>query len=59
MQLGGASLGIDPTTGNEMFLDRNGEKTYVWNINDQVVCGESNPKFQGNFGFNAEYKGIS
>ena len=53
------SLGIDPTTGNEMFLDRNGEKTYVWNINDQVVCGESNPKFQGNFGFNAEYKGIS
>lgn len=53
------SLGIDPATGNEMFLDRNGRKTYEWNINDQVVCGESNPKLQGNFGFNAEYKGIA
>ena len=53
------SLGIDPATGNEMFLDRNGRKTYKWNINDQVVCGESNPKAQGNFGFNAEYKGIA
>ena len=53
------SLGIDPATGEEMFLDRNGKKTYEWNINDQVVCGESNPKYQGNFGFNAEYLGIS
>lgn len=53
------SLGIDPATGSEMFLDRNGKKTYVWNINDQVVCGESNPKMRGNFGFNAEYMGIS
>lgn len=53
------SLGIDPATGDEMFLDRSGRKTYEWNINDQVVCGESNPKLQGNFGFNAEYKGIA
>ncbi len=53
------SLGIDPATGKEMFIDRSGRKTYEWNINDQVVCGESNPKLQGNFGFNAEYKGIA
>lgn len=53
------SLGIDPETGDELFLNRKGEKTYEWNINDQVVCGESNPKFQGNFGFNTEYMGFS
>lgn len=53
------SLGIDPETGDELFLNRKGEKTYEWNINDQVVCGESNPKFQGNFGFNTEHMGFS
>ena len=52
-------MGIDPETGDELFLNRKGEKTYEWNINDQVVCGESNPKFQGNFGFNTEYMGFS
>ena len=52
------SLGIDPASGEEMFIDRNGYRTYVWNVNDQVVCGEANPKFQGNFGFNAEWRGI-
>lgn len=53
------SLGIDPATGREMFLGKDGQVTYEWNIDDQVVCGESNPKCRGNFGFNSEYKGIS
>ena len=53
------SLGIDPASGEEMFIDRNGYRTYVWNVNDQVVCGEANPKFQGNFGFNAEWRGLA
>ena len=53
------SMGIDPATGREIFLDRDGNKTYNWNINDQVVCGEANPKVRGNFGFNTEYKGFA
>ena len=53
--MGGSFIGYR----DELFLNRKGEKTYEWNINDQVVCGESNPKFQGNFGFNTEYMGFS
>ncbi|WEK17527.1 MAG: SusC/RagA family TonB-linked outer membrane protein [Candidatus Pedobacter colombiensis] len=51
------SLGIDPTTGNEIFLKANGEKTYVWNANDQVSVGDATPKIRGSFGFNSQYKG--
>ncbi len=51
------SLGIDPITGNEIYLTSIGEMTYVWNPNDQVVVGESTPKLRGSFGFNAQYKG--
>ena len=50
------SLGIDPATGNEVYLDRNGHTTYNWSASDMVVVGNSAPKFQGIFGFNGEYK---
>lgn len=33
------SLGIDPATGKEMFLDRNGNVTNVWNKADYVYAG--------------------
>lgn len=33
------SLGINPATGEEMFLDRNGNVTTVWNKNDYVYAG--------------------
>src|SRR5690606_10548669 len=52
------SLGIDPATGNEIYVDRNGNTTYLWNANDLVVAGESQPAYQGVFGFNGEYKGF-
>lgn len=50
------SLGIDPATGNEIYLDRNGNTTYIWNASDMVVAGNSLPKYQGTFGFNGEYR---
>jgi hypothetical protein len=52
------SLGIDPATGKEIYRDRNGSTTFVWNASDLVVGGHSNPDFQGTFGFSGEYKGI-
>lgn len=52
------SLGIDPATGNEIFLNRNGERTTVWNANDQIVGGVNMPSYTGNFGVNGEYKGF-
>lgn len=53
------SLGIDPMTGNEIFLKKDGTQTYDWNSDDQVVCGDALQKVSGTFGFNLEYKGFS
>lgn len=53
------SLGIDPTTGRELFLKKDGlTTTYNYDTNDKVVVGDSNPKYHGNFGFSGEYQGI-
>ena len=43
------SLGIDPSTGEEIFLDRNGNKVKEWNAADKVFQGSSDPKYRGNF----------
>jgi len=53
------SLGIDPMTGNEMYLDKNGNSTWVWSTADQKVIGNTTPKLQGNIGFNAGYRGFT
>ena len=42
------SLGIDPSTGRELFLKKNGEVSYTWDANDRVACGLSLPKYRGN-----------
>ncbi len=53
------SLGIDPVTGRELFLKKDGvSTTYTYDTNDKVVVGDSNPKYHGNFGFSGEYQGI-
>ena len=51
------SLGIDPMTGKEMFLDKNGDVTYTWSSDDQVVIGDTNPKLQGTLGISAGWAG--
>ncbi|MGL5683276.1 MAG: SusC/RagA family TonB-linked outer membrane protein [Marinifilaceae bacterium] len=53
------SLGIDPGTGNELFLDKDGNVTRAWNAANQVVCGDAMPKASGTFGFNLDVKGFS
>ncbi len=52
------SLGIDPANGKEIFLKKNGEVTYVYNTEYQVVCGDLLPKFNGNFGLSAEFRNL-
>lgn len=51
------SLGIDPMTGKEMFLDKDGNVTYTWDSDDQVVIGDTNPKLRGTFGLSAGWGG--
>lgn len=53
------SLGIDPISGQELFLDKNGNVTDVWNSDDQVVIGDTNPKVRGTFGLSGGYKGFT
>lgn len=52
------SLGIDPTTGQEIYVKKDGTLTYEYDSSDMIVAGVSDPKYNGNFGFAFEYKGI-
>ena len=51
------SLGIDPTTGQELFMKKGGTITYTWDATDKVICGDSEPKVFGNVGTNLYWKG--
>lgn len=42
------SLGIDPSTGKEIYLDKNGNITDTWRATDKVYCGSADPKYRGN-----------
>lgn len=53
------SLGIDPMTGNEVFLKKDGSYTYKWDSSDEVICGDSTPDVDGNIGTTLRYKGFS
>jgi len=52
------SLGIDPSTGNEIYLDRNDSPTYIWSASDMVMAGVGTPKYNGIFGVTGERNGI-
>jgi TonB-linked SusC/RagA family outer membrane protein len=52
------SLGIDPMTGEELFLDKNGKPTWTWDADNKVVVGDSEAKVRGSFGTNIGYKGL-
>lgn len=50
------SLGIDPTTGKEIFLNRDGTISNKWDPAQEVVVGNTEPKCNGAFGLNVTYK---
>lgn len=52
------SAGIDPNTGREIFIKRDGSLTFDYSPNDLQPLGDSSPKLRGNAGFTAEYKGF-
>ncbi len=53
------SRGIDPSNGKEIFVKADGTETYTWDSKDQVACGTTDPKVQGNFNTNIYWKGFS
>lgn len=52
------SLGIDPMTGDELLLTRDGKVTSVYNPVDKVPYGDTEPKWQGNINSSFNYKGF-
>lgn len=52
------SAGIDPQTGEEVYIKKDGTYTYDYDSADMIAAGDATPKYRGNIGFNAEYKGV-
>jgi TonB-linked SusC/RagA family outer membrane protein len=53
------SLGIDPATGREIFLDRFGSPTFDYSPDDRVVIANRNPDLEGVLGFSLTVKNLT
>lgn len=53
------SAGIDPATGREIFIKKNGELTYDFSYDDEVIIANSRPKVEGILGTSFSWKGFS
>ena len=57
--MGRTSAGIDPATGQEIFIKKDGSYTYDFSFSDEVKVGTDRPKIEGVFGSSFTYKGFS
>jgi len=53
------SLGIDPATGRELFMRRDGSTTFKWDPAENVLVGDTEPTMSGSFGASAYWKGFT
>lgn len=53
------SMGIDPSNGRELYVDRYGNRTYIWDALDLTHYGLAEPKFQGNINTMLRYRNLS
>lgn len=53
------SAGIDPASGKEIFIKKDGSYTYTYDPNDRVAVGNTNPLIQGSWINTIRYKGFS
>lgn len=53
------SLGINPATGREMFLKRDGTVSYSYDNNDKVALGLNQPKINGTLSSSFRYQRFS
>jgi TonB-linked SusC/RagA family outer membrane protein len=53
------SLGIDPSTGKELFLGKDGLPTYTWQASNVTAMGTTDPKLFGNFSTMLRYKNFT
>ena len=50
--------GIDPVTGNEIFVTKNGTRTYEYIASEQQIFGDELPDLQGSILLRFQYKGF-
>ena len=53
------SAGIDPATGKELFIKKDGTYSFTYDVNDEVVVGDTQPKIEGLIGTSLYFKGLS
>lgn len=53
------SAGIDPATGQEVFIKLDGTKTFDYDPTDKVIVGDVNPKAEGNVISNFNWGGFN
>lgn len=53
------SAGIDPATGKEVYIKRDGTLTFEYDPADRVLIGDTEPAFNGTFSTNVFWKGFS
>ena len=53
------SGGIDPATGKEVYIDRFGNPTFIYDFKDKILYGDSQPDVYGVIGTYIKYKGLS
>lgn len=53
------SAGVDPASGKEIFIKKDGSYTYEYDAADQVDCGTRDPKLQGTISSLLQWKNLS
>lgn len=53
------SAGIDPATGREIYIKRNGEYTFNYDADERVAVGNTNPILNGSIMTTVRWKGLS
>lgn len=53
------TAGIDPATGEEIFIKKDGTYTYTYDEDDRVPVGNTNPVLQGSWINTIRWKGLS
>ncbi len=53
------SHGIDPSTGKEVFIDKDGNLTDEWKASDKVYLGSTDPKYRGNANVMFQWKAFT
>jgi len=53
------SAGIDPATGKEIFIRKNGEYTFNYDADERVAVGNTNPVLSGAWMNTVRWKGLS